>query len=484
MCFFAGLGLDCLARQVVWIDNKLVVEWWWLKGHAVDKRTGRMDGADTCKICICGSLFEQFGTHFWSMCLWRNFTACSNHNIIPFLAGMCLIATSQPPHSMYKLLRRPLRAFVHTADLPGFSNFAFWTTAQKSAFQKLSGRIWGLHSPILPFHPKDDHSLDSRWCLFTSHADLPTFFPTFAGKVGESSTNWNATHFGDLEEHLIGMERGWKGHKATIRKFQIVKTCSLMKFPPSPSCTADNHSAYSSTHCLRVLQQKHMIKIHVRPYFSSGPRWCQELKYSLPASPDTLQQVRSVLDWLKAEGNGMALSHYLVPQWMLVGFETCPLKDAFVHDHSFCVMGKSPCYLQSLWSKARARCFSSTHRCVISRGLLIDIQILLKRPQVCMCTLGVLVSCCMVAWSLSPSKKEGVSWKIMMTWGVVLFDGQGVTAWFLRVTQLADICQCMPCWRMTCQVNLGVSRDAGLVHPSRRKQQLRMFGWGSVQWNS
>lgn len=69
MCLFAGLGLDCLARQVVWIDNKLAVEWWWLKGHAVDKRTGRMDGAavnvsDTCKICICGSLFEQFGTHF------------------------------------------------------------------------------------------------------------------------------------------------------------------------------------------------------------------------------------------------------------------------------------------------------------------------------------------------------------------------------------------------------------------------------------
>ena len=215
---------------------------------------------------------------------------------------------------IYNLLRPPLRAFIILQTFQDFPTLRFGLP-HKNQTQKLSRRIWGLHSPILPFRPKDDHSLDSRWCLFTSHADLPTFFPTSAGKVGESSTNWNATHFGDLEEHLliIGMERGTRQRWGNWR---LSKLAVLWNFPRVHHAlqTIIQHIYPLSTHCLRVLQQKHMIKLHVRPHLSSGPRWCQELKYSLPASPDTLQQVRSVLDWLKAEGNGMALSHYLVKQ--------------------------------------------------------------------------------------------------------------------------------------------------------------------------
>ena len=75
---------------------------------------------------------------------------------------------------IYNLLRPPLRAFIILQTFQDFPTLRFGLP-HKNQPQKLSRRIWGLHSPILPFRPKDDHSLDSRWCLFTSHADLPTF---------------------------------------------------------------------------------------------------------------------------------------------------------------------------------------------------------------------------------------------------------------------------------------------------------------------
>lgn len=168
---------------------------------------------------------------------------------------------------IYNLLRPPLRAFIILQTFQDFPTLRFGLPHENQP-QKLSGRIWGLHSPILPFRPKDDHSLDSRWCLFTSHADLPTFFPTFAGKVGESSTNWNATHFGDLEEHLliIGMERGTRQRWGNWR---LSKLAVLWNFPRVHHAlqTIIQHIYPLSTHCLRVLQQKHMIKLHVRLLF-------------------------------------------------------------------------------------------------------------------------------------------------------------------------------------------------------------------------
>lgn len=100
MCPFAGLGLDCLARQVVWIDNKLAVEWWWLKGHAVDKRTGRMGQQSMCETAVRS-------VYVMDLCL-STLVPIFGRNVPYSLRP----TTSQLPHAMYKLLRRPPRAFI------------------------------------------------------------------------------------------------------------------------------------------------------------------------------------------------------------------------------------------------------------------------------------------------------------------------------------------------------------------------------------
>lgn len=60
--------------------------------------------------------------------------------------------------------------------------------------------------------------------------------------------------------------------------------------------------------------------------------------------------------------------------------------------------------------KSSDRCFSSTHRCVILEDYSLTFRFFVKRSQVCMWTLGVLVSCC-IAWALQKRRVcHGKSW--------------------------------------------------------------------------